>query len=223
MKDLTDDLKRYFPVWSQLSAEQQNQIAATATKGCFPAGAVLHNGSEDCVGLFIVTDGQLRAYMVSEEGKEITLYRLLAHDICLFSASCMLSDIQFDISVAAEEQTEVLIIPTPVYHNLVNTSLAVSHFTNQLMASRFSDVMWLLDQILFKSLDERLAAFLLAQSNIEASDSLHITHEKIARHLGTAREVVSRMLQYFQGEGLVKLSRGTVEIINPQKLQTISQ
>ena len=90
------------------------------------------------------------------------------------------------------------------------------------MAARFSEVMWLIEQILWKSLDRRLAAFLLDEAILEESSTLRITHEMIANHLGTAREVITRMLRYFQNEGIVKLRRGEIEIINTAGLRIIS-
>ena len=186
-----------------------------------PKGTLLHNGSADCVGLFVVLDGVLRVFAQSEGGKEITLYRLLERDICLFSAACILSSVQFDMQVQAETDTNFLVIPAPVYKTLMHESLPVANFTNQLMASRFTEVMWLLDQILSKSFDARLAAFLLEESTLEGDSTLKLTHEIIANHLGTAREVVTRMLRYFQSEGMVKLARGTVEITDEEKLRQI--
>ncbi len=123
-------------------------------------------------------------FILSEEGKEITLYRLFERDICLFSASCMLSSIQFEIMVEAEKDTELWVIPTEVYRRLMEDSAVVSNYTNQIMASRFSDVMWLMDQILFQSFDRRLSQFLLEESGIEGTDSLKITHERISNHMG---------------------------------------
>ncbi len=209
---------QYFPIWDKLDSAQQNILMESAVYRTVPEGTVLHNGSADCIGLFVVRAGQLRAYILSEEGKEITLYRLFERDICLFSASCMMSSIQFDIVLEAERAAELWVIPVSVYQELMEHSVAVSNYTNELMASRFSEVMWLMDQVLFKSFDTRLAAFLIEESNIEQSGGLTITHEKIAHHLGTAREVVTRMLRYFQSEGMVKLSRGGIMITDRKKL-----
>lgn len=167
-------------------------------------------------------EGQLRAFVLSEGGKEITLFRLFELDFCLFTASCVFSGIQFDVSIEVEKDTEFWLIPPNVYRELMEKSTAVANYTNELMASRFSEVMWLIEQVMFKSFDKRLAAFLLEESNIENSDRLEITHERIANHLGSAREVVTRMLKYFQNEGAVKLSRGAVEITDRKKLSEIA-
>lgn len=211
-------IEEYLPFWDQLTPPQQARLRDAATPGTAARGTVIHNGSEDCVGLLIITAGQLRAYALSDEGKEITLYRLLDRDICLFSASCIMRSIQFDVTVAAERDTSFLRIPAPVYQELMTASAPVANYTNELMASRFSDVMWLLDQILNKRLDSRLAAFLLEESALEGTDQLKLTHEAIAHHLGSAREVVTRMLKYFHAEGLVALSRGGILLTDKPRL-----
>lgn len=217
------DYAEYFPFWKELTEPQRTALQNAITLRHVEKGTVLHNGSEDCVGLFLVLNGQLRAYIVSEEGREITLYRLLERDMCLFSAACMMNSIQFDITISAERESEVLHIPTKAYQALMQQSAPVANYTNELMASRFSDVMWLLDQILYKRLDARLAAFLLEESGLDDTRELRLTHETIARHLGSAREVVTRMLKYFQAEGLVALSRGGVAILDERKLARFAE
>lgn len=214
--------KDYFPIWDKLTVGERELLTSAAVKRTASKGTMLHNGSADCVGLFVICSGQLRAYILSEEGKEVTLYRLFERDICLFSASCILNSIQFDISIEAEKDAELWIIPTEVYRKLMEGSTAVANYTNQLMASRFSEVMWLIEQIMWKSFDKRLAAFLLEEITLEGSSVLKITHDRIAAHLGTAREVVTRMLRYFQSEGMVALTRGSVEVTDERKLSKLA-
>ncbi len=217
------ELAQYFPVWDQLTLEQRETLLGAASRQSVKKGTVLHNGSADCTGLLLVCSGQLRAYILSEEGREITLYRLFEMDICLFSASCMMHSIQFDITIEAERDTDFWLIPTEVYKRMMETSAPLANYTNEIMASRFSEVMWLMEQIMWKSFDQRLAAFLLEEAGLEGSNQLKLTHEIIGNHLGSAREVVTRMLRYFQNEGMVKLSRGTVEILDPEKLRHLAQ
>ena len=165
--------------------------------------------------------GQLRSYILSDEGREITLYRLFDRDICLFSASCMMRSIQFEMMIEAEKDTELWIVPAEIYQSIMQESAPVSNFTNEIMATRFSEVMWLMEQIMWKSFDKRLAGFLLEECSLEGTNILKITHETIAGHMGTAREVVTRMLRYFQNEGMVKLTRGTVEITDKIRLEQL--
>ncbi len=213
----------YFPIWDKLKKEEQERLSNAAFLRSFKKGDMLHTDSTECTGLFLVRSGQLRAYIISEEGREITIYRLFERDFCLFSASCMMRSIQFDIMLEAEKDTEVWIIPPEVYKSIMEVSAPLANYTNEIMASRFSDVMWLMEQIMWKSLDKRLGAFLLEESSLEGSEILKITHETIANHMGTAREVITRMLKYFQEQGMVVLTRGTIEIVDRKKLESLGE
>lgn len=217
------NISQYFPVWDQLTPAQQEQLTAASTYSKATAGTVLHNGSADCLGLLLVCSGQLRAYILSDEGREITLYRLFERDICLFSASCMMQSIQFDVQIEVEKDAEFWVIPPDVYKSLMEQSPAMANYTNEIISTRFSEVMWLMEQVMWKSFDKRLADFLLQESVLDGTRTLALTHEKIANHMGTAREVVTRMLRYFQSEGLVSLSRGAVTIINEDGLRQLSE
>ena len=216
------EFEDYFPIWDKLTTIQKQKISGSAAERTVKKGIMLHNGSMDCTGLLIVRHGQLRAYILSDAGREITLYRLFDLDICLFSASCIMHSIQFDVTIEAEKETDLWIIPAEVYKGIMEESAPAANFMNEIMASRFSEVMWLLEQILWKSFDKRLAGFLLEESALEGTGSLKITHEIIGSHLGNPREVVTRMLRYFQSEGMIRLSRGIVEITDPEKLRRIS-
>lgn len=213
----------YFPIWDQLTPQQQEILERSSRFAKASKGETLHNGSADCLGLLLVCSGQLRGYILSEEGREITLYRLFEQDMCLFSASCMLQSIQFDIQIQVEKDATFWVIPPDVYKALMEQSAAVANFTNEVMSTRFSEVMWLMEQVMWKSFDKRLADFLLQESVLEGSTHLELTHEKIANHMGTAREVVTRMLRYFQQEGLVSLSRGALDILDESTLRQLSQ
>ena len=216
------DISSYFPIWNKLTPQQQQLVQDTLIRRRVPKGTVVHDGSADCSGLMLIRSGQLRVYMLSDEGREITLYRLFDMDICLFSASCVMQSVQFDVMIEAEKDSELYIIPPHIFQRLKNESAVMANYSNDLMASRFSEVMWLMEQIMWKSFDKRLAAFLLEEAALEESPQLKITHETIGNHLGNPREVVTRMLRYFQSEGMVNLSRGTVEITDEKKLRTLA-
>ena len=211
----------YFPIWNKLQTDQQDRIRSNLNFRTVKKGTILHNGDMDCTGLLLVKAGQLRAYILSDEGREITIYRLFDRDLCLFSASCIMRSIQFEVTIQAEKDTDLWVIPAEVYQDIMETSAPVANYTNELMASRFSEVMWLMEQVMWKSLDKRVAAFLLEEASIEGSSVLKITHEAIANHLGTHREVITRMLRYFQGEGMVRLSRGMVRLLDEDRLRQL--
>ena len=219
--DDTMEFAEFFPVWDKLTKQQQEQVANVIEYRSVKKGTHIHDSSAECLGLVMVKNGQLRAYILSEDGREITVGRLFAYDVSLLSASCVMPDLQFNVMIEAEKDTEFWSLPACLFRNLVDESLAVSNYSRNLLSSNFSDLMWLMEQIMWRSFDKRLAAFLLEESQLEESTVLKITHEKIANHLGTAREVVTRMLRYFQNEGMVNLTRGTIEITNAKKLEQL--
>lgn len=211
------DYKFHFPIQNQLTSEEFSVLNKAASLRTISKGTILQAGQGECHGLFLVHNGQLRAYTTNLE-REITLYRLFEDDICLFSASCIMNNLQFDIFIEAVENTDVWVIKADIYKNLMESSVTIANYTNELMASRFSEVMWLFEQVMFYSFDKRLANFLQNEVSIFGSNVLTLTHEEIANHLGSAREVVSRMLKHFQNDHVVKLSRGSIEIIDLKKL-----
>ena len=216
------EFSKYFPVWDKISEKHKRIVEENVILRKVEKGSIIHNGDIECTGLLLVKTGQLRAFIISDEGKEISIYRLFEYDICLFSAACIMNSIQFDITVEAEKNSEFWIIPSDIYKQIMQESLTVANFTNELMASRFSDVMWLMEQIMWRSFDKRLAEFILEETSIEGSSSIKITHEMIGNHLGNPCEVVTRMLRYFQSEGMIKLSRGTIEIVDKDKISALA-
>ncbi len=216
------DFSAYFPFWDKLTRAQQKLLLDNTKKRIAKKGELLNRGSTDCVGLLLVQTGQLRAYVLSGDGQEVTLYRLLPQEICLFSAACIIKNIQFEILVEAEKETTVWVIPSEIYQSLMEQSIFVANYTNQIMATRFSQVVWLMEHIMWNRFDKRLAFFLLEEAALNDTDTLKLTHESISNHMGTAREVVTRMLHYFQNEGMVRLTRGTVELVDKSKLQELS-
>jgi CRP/FNR family transcriptional regulator len=217
------ELAQYLPIWDKLTDAQQKKVAEAADYMKVKKGTHIHDSSADCLGLLLIRSGQLRTYILSEDGREITLNRLFDYDVCLLSASCVMPDMQFNVMIEAEKDSEFWSIPACLFKNLMDSSVTVSNFANSLMSSHFSELMWLMEQIMWKSFDKRLAAFLLEESRLDDTTELKITHEKIAAHMGTAREVVTRMLRYFQNEGMVKLTRGTVELTDTQKLEALCE
>lgn len=211
----------YIPFWDKLTPQHRQLIGEVIQFHRVKKGTHIHDSSAECLGLVMVKSGQLRAYILSEDGREITISRLFEYDVSLLSASCVMPDMQMNVMIEAEKDTEFWSVPACLFKNLTEESLAVAAFANSLISGNFSELMWLMEQIMFKSFDKRLAAFLLEEAAIEGSGSLKTTHEIIANHMGTAREVVTRMLRYFQSEGMVRLTRGTIEIVDEKKLQAL--
>jgi CRP/FNR family transcriptional regulator len=216
------EFSQYLPIWNKLTQEQRERVAGAIEFRKVSQGELIHSSSASCLGLVLVRSGQLRAYLLSEDGREITVGRLFAYDVSLLSASCVMPDLQFQIMIEAEKDTEFWSIPACLFRNLVDESLAVSNYARNLLSGNFTELMWLMEQIMWKSMDKRLAAFLLQEQQVEGSSVLNMTHERIANHMGTAREVVTRMLRYFRGEGMVELTRGSITILLPDKLRELA-
>ena len=217
------EFQNYFPIWDKLTQDQQQRILGVLERRTVKKGTHIHDSSAECLGLVVVRSGQLRAYILSEDGREITFSRLFDYDVSLLSASCVLPDLQFNVMIEAEKDTEFWSISACLFKDLMEESLAVANYARTLLSSNFSELMWLMEQIMWKSQDKRLAAFLLEEMSIEGTQKLKITHESIANHLGTHREVITRMLRYFQNEGMVRLSRGAIEIVDPGKMEELSE
>ncbi|NCB03288.1 MAG: Crp/Fnr family transcriptional regulator [Spirochaetia bacterium] len=215
-------LDENLPFWKTLSDGEKTNILQGTIKFIHQKGDIVHEDRNTCTGLLMVTSGQLRVYIISESGKEITLYRLFERDVCVLSASCLIRNITFDVHIMAEKETTMLRIATDSYKEAGKTNSGVLDFTNELVSSRFSDVMWVVEQIVFMSFDKRLAMQLLELSSINESDAFAITHDQIARDLGTAREVVTRMLSRFSEEKLVALSRGGITITDRNALYDLT-
>ncbi len=213
-------LAQRLPFWINLSAEEKKALVAHTRYAEFSAGDQVRNPSTPA-GVMLVLSGSLRAYMVSNEGKQITLFRVGEQESCVLAASCALTMITFDVFLDATSDSELLIIDSSFFAHLIEENVYVEAFTYRQTTERFSEVMWVMEQVLFMSFDERLAVFLLDEVARTQSDTLHLTHDEIAHHLGSAREVVSRMLKRFADEGLVKLSRGTIEILSKQGLRAL--
>ncbi|MBE6976801.1 MAG: Crp/Fnr family transcriptional regulator [Ruminococcaceae bacterium] len=216
------EFAEYIPFWDKLTAEQQQRIAGVIEFRKVTKGSHIHDSSAECLGLVMVRTGQLRAYILSEDGREITISRLFSYDVSLLSASCVMPDMQFNVMIEVEKDSEFWSIPACLFKNLMEESVAVANYAGSLLSGNMSELMWLMEQIMWKSLDKRLAAFLLEEMRLEETDTLRITHERIANHMGTAREVVTRMLRYFQSEGMVQMTRGTIAITDEKALSTLA-
>ena len=213
--------KDIFPFWEDISDEIRAYICQNSVAMTYLEGTTIHDGSE-CSGVFFIRSGCLRVYMMSDKGKDITLYRLYPGDMCMLSASCVLKTITFDVMIDAEEDSECYVISGPAFAAVSENNPKIKIFSLETAVGRFSDVMWVMQQILFRGMDPRLAIFLSDESARIDSDIIPLTHEQIARYMGSAREVVTRMLKYFAGEGIVEVSRKGVRILDKKRLRELA-
>lgn len=216
-------VKTSLPFVSHLDKAGQELVAQACTMAAFAPGEIILNKETDCNGVVIVKSGQLRACYETEDGKQITLYRLLEGDVCILTASCVLKNITFEVTLEAEKAGEVIFLPAAVWSRLLQQSEEARALSSELLGERFSEVMWVMEQMVSKNMGQRVAAFLLEQSVLENSMSFSMTHETIAKNLGTAREVVSRTLKYLENDGLLQLSRGKIALTDMKKLRELSR
>lgn len=212
-----------FPFWDKLSAVQQEHLCSQTKCSRYLRGRNIHGGSGECTGGIVVKSGCLRVYLLSEEGKEVTLYRLYPQEICMLSASCVLEAITFDVFVDAQEDSECYIFSGKAFADITKENIYAENFALNMALSRFSDVMWVMQQILFMSLDKRFAIFLYGEMDKTGDTHIHMTQEDIANHMGSAREVISRMLKYFAAEGIAKSVRGGVKILDKERLKALAE
>ena len=220
-EELSSLLSATLPFFDRLCEDDRKALLASAVMARFQKGETVHDGSH-CTGVILLKSGSLRVYMLSEEGKEITLYRLFAGEVCILTASCALDRITFDVFVDAEEDTEAVVIGGCAFAEVAERVPEAKIFALEGAVTNFSDVMWVFEQILFMSMDRRLAIFLCDEAAKGDGTLIRLTHEQIAKYMGSAREVVSRMLKYFSGEGLVELVRGGVRILDKKRLRALA-
>ena len=213
--------EKVFPFWPELTGEQQEEIIKSATANTCEKKTRLHFGGGECAGVQIVAAGRARVFITSPGGGDITLFRLLDGDVSILSAACMLNGMDIELDMEMETDCEIYTIPKKVYRKLYDESGAVKDYTMEMISEKFSDIMWLFNQFVFSNVASRIAGALLEHRAIEGGDELRLTHEDIAKDAGTAREVVTRILKQFQADGLVKLTRGRVTVIDAGKLGKI--
>lgn len=209
------------PFWPHLSPEEQALFRDTAVFSTISKGTITHRADQDCRGIMLILSGQLRAYIVSEEGREVTLYRVQAGETCVLSSSCLMDAIVFDVLIEAMEDTQVVTLPAAALASQVQKRPEVELFLYKTASERFSDIMWTIQQILFMGMDRRTAIFLWDEYTRQG-EVIPLTHDEVARYIGSAREVVTKVLKYFAQEGIVALRRGKITILDKNKLRQLA-
>ncbi len=216
-----ENILNKLPFWASLTEQEKEILRKSAVIRRYEKGSFIHSSDRDCLGMLFILSGEIRTYILSDEGREITLFRLYPNDLCVLSASCVISQISFDTQMTARQDTEVLIIPPNITALLKEQNISVRCFLYEQATERFSEVMWAMQQILFKGIDQRLAAFLVEECERTNSNTVRITHEQIARNISSAREAVARMLKQFTQDGLVELKRGEIIIKDTDGLKRL--
>ncbi len=209
------------PFWDYIDEEDQWELQEQALTATYQKGDYI-NSQSSSVGLLIILSGRLRASVVSTEGREATLF-LHAPGSTIPFVGDPRPDIALSYHFEAEELTTVLIIPAGLYQRLLSTNTYVSNYTSQLVLSYFTEAIYTLQQMIFVSVDRRLADFLLQESDFKKSNTLYLTHQQIAKSLGTAREVVSRVMKAFASQGLITSTRGMITLLDKKGLRSINE
>lgn len=207
--------------WEHLSAEEKELLRQQTVKVSYDKNRNLYHSNNECLGVLLVKKGGLRGYLLSEDGREVTLFRVSEGEVCVMSASCALNRLTLEVHIDTEDATEAYLIRSSIFVRLKDQNIYVENYLYKSVAEKFSDVMWAIEQILFMSIDKRLAVFLLDEAARTRSEELHLTQEQIARYIGSAREVVSRTLKSFQVKGLIRQSRGTIQVLDRKKLMEL--
>ena len=216
-------LEKSFSFWDKISDLEKAALMDNISDIKYEKGTCLSGSDDSCAGVFLIRSGTLRVYMLSEDGKDLTLFRLNPGEICILSASCVLKLIRFEVLIEAETEGRILVANANFFSDLAARNVWVENFSYKVAAERFSDVMEAIQRIFFLSVDKRLANFLLEEIERNNTNVVPVTHEQIARYIGSAREVVSRTLKSFYVLGAVELSRGGIKIVDKKLLQSMSK
>lgn len=209
------------PFWNLLTDKEKEILKDNIIERTYTKGSIVFDNSSSCLGLLNVISGQVRAYLVSDEGKEVTIFKLEDNDLCVLSASCIIKQITFDTQLVANEDTKVLIVPSNIIEDLAYMNIELRCYLYEKALARFSDVMWNMQELLFKGLDSRVANYLINQYERTDSTIIKVTHEEIANDINSAREAVTRILKLFVQDGLIKLQKGSIELVDVDALYDI--
>lgn len=215
-----DFLNSYLPFLKKMASDDRDEFFRKVVLRHYAAGEIISDNAT-CSGMIAVYNGQARAYIGSKTGKQISIYRLLEGDVCVLSASCVMKNLTFDVTIETEKDSQIIVLPSETFDKFVKNNTPLKDYVLAIMSQRLSDALFLIEQTLFSSFDKRLADFILEQASIEGDNTVKITQDTIANHLGTAREVVTRMMNYFESEGYIELFRGGYKIIDDAALANI--
>lgn len=214
------ELLKAVPFWDKLTPNEKETVTRGTYFTTYKAGEYIDSPYEKCIGMMLVVKGCIRVSLLSEEGREVTLFRTHSNEICMLSAACIIKQLTFEVHLSAETETTAMIIAAPVFCSLKDHNVYVENYALQMATKHFSDVMWSMQHLLFTSFDKRLAMFLLDEYH-KSGTKLKMTHDSIAKNLGTAREVVTRMLNRFADEGYITLQRGSITINDADGLEEL--
>jgi len=207
------------PFWGDLNETQRQTLLRGTAEQAFSEGNLL----EGELGLLLLLKGSVRVYLLSEEGREVTLFHLRSGDICTLGGARVSDQLPFAPQMIVEEDCQFLAIRPSPLKSVMEECSGVRAFVYEQGSRHLVQMVWAMEQILFLHVDRRLASFLLAESRRTGSRELRMTHEEIARQISSAREVVARMIKRFSAQGLVESRRGSIRLTDLEGLQKLNQ
>ena len=207
--------------WPHLTRQQQETLLNCVQRASYAPGQIIRSPDTDCLGALLIQSGVVRIYLLSEDGREATISRMTEGEVCVLSASCMLNAITFDVQIQAETAVEVLVIPIQYLSVLMRENIYVENFIYKAAAQRFSHAIRAVEQMLFYTLEQRVASYLLEESQRLETDTIQFTQEQLAQAIGSAREAVTRTLKKRSAAETVELFRGGVCIRDRKGLERL--
>lgn len=220
MSTVLDHVKE-LSFWDDLTKKEQEYLMSASFTRSLEKGAFIQNDTYSCLGMVYVTKGSVRVFMTSEEGREITFYRLETGDACVLSAACVINQLNIASQMMAIEDTEILVVPAGALKRLADENIYLKNFMLELSTERLSTVAWVMEQIIFTKFDRRMATFLINEYERTGETTIRMTQEQIAVEVNSAREVVARMLKAFANEGLIEFKRGLITLKDIEGLEEL--
>jgi CRP/FNR family transcriptional regulator len=211
-----DDLLARYPALAGLPADARAQLAGAMQPLRLPAGTRVFDERDACQGFPFVMRGSIRVLKSAPNGRELPLYRVTPGETCIISSSCLLGHSDYNARGITEEETELLLLPKPVFDVLMGHA-PFRGFVFELFSERIAELMQLVEEVAFRKLDQRLAALLLGKGRL-----VRATHQQLADELGSVREIVSRLLKSLADQGLVSLGREQIEILDAAGLRRLA-
>ena len=214
---------KQLPYWGELTEGEKQQVAQSAYIRYYAPGELLFGSDVESIGMIHLLSGGSRAYLLSDEGREVTLFRLEEGDDCIISAASVLAQINFESYMVVEQPASILVVPVKLFGELCEKNIHVRCFTYELATKRFSQVVSAIEQTLFSRLDKRLAKYLVQTYRKTGARDIRMTQDELSRQVNSVRETVGRMLKRFAAEGLIENRRGTVVLKDLEKLEKIAK
>ncbi len=211
-------IAQVLPLLQHADPRLSHEFMQTASFTRIPAGRDVFVEGDRIDAIALMISGVVRVYKIGETGREITLYRFGLGESCILTANAILSQQSFPAIATVEKEADAVMIPADTFRDWVHRYDLWRSFVFDLLSQRLSSVMAIVDEVAFRRMDKRVAALLVERSQIH--NPIHITHQEIAAELGSSREVISRLLEDFTSQGLIRLARGTIEVLDSESLET---